>query len=445
VRIEAYTCSDPSECKSHEDGVCEPTGYCSYPDPSCASQRRYSALAGPYAGECTDAAVGSTEPPDPSTSSVPLESSSGAGSSDGDGPVRATDASTETEPVPHGEVLWSFLYAGDALQEDVFWAVEPLGDDDAFIVAGYEHTVAEGRNALLVRYRGPEDVAWLVSRDVDGGTDDARGMVRGDDGALYVAGAQQVGGVAQGWIGRYLAGGEQVWISPTIGSTSLDIASTSDGLLCSVLWESSTTAYVVGHWSSDRPAWEHTLPATDRVRLSAAAAGGADVFVGGELDATVYLARVDDQGLQRIPLKSVNPDGDIQGLVTTADAIFAAGSVTTSEGNRAWLARLDFDGEIVWERANLGATHSELESLVVGDDGDLFVVGFSGSLINNNVMVARWSQAGDEVWSRTYPELDHGTGIARDVAVLAGGDLLVVGQVHGPSGDIDALAARIVP
>ncbi len=54
VRVEPYSCSDSTECELYEEGICEPTGYCSYPDGECESGRRYSRLAGPFARECTD-------------------------------------------------------------------------------------------------------------------------------------------------------------------------------------------------------------------------------------------------------------------------------------------------------------------------------------------------------------------------------------------------------
>ena len=47
VRVEAYTCADESECLTRPGGICEPSGYCSYPDSECASHQRYGALAGP--------------------------------------------------------------------------------------------------------------------------------------------------------------------------------------------------------------------------------------------------------------------------------------------------------------------------------------------------------------------------------------------------------------
>jgi hypothetical protein len=52
LRKTEYRCSGDTSCGT--SGVCETTGYCSFPDPSCASGRAYSDTAGTVAGRCTD-------------------------------------------------------------------------------------------------------------------------------------------------------------------------------------------------------------------------------------------------------------------------------------------------------------------------------------------------------------------------------------------------------
>lgn len=59
---ETFACSGPEDCSG---GMCQPTGYCSFPDDDCASHQRYGDHAAPgYAGTCvgtgtaTDASSG---------------------------------------------------------------------------------------------------------------------------------------------------------------------------------------------------------------------------------------------------------------------------------------------------------------------------------------------------------------------------------------------------
>lgn len=59
----AYQCASSMECtQAGATGTCEPTGFCSFPDPSCESGRRYGEFAGgSYANACVgdaaDAAI----------------------------------------------------------------------------------------------------------------------------------------------------------------------------------------------------------------------------------------------------------------------------------------------------------------------------------------------------------------------------------------------------
>jgi hypothetical protein len=57
-----FSCDDPSQCvKQSEAGFCEPNGFCSFPDDSCASGRRYGKHAAAGIAETCVALPGSTE------------------------------------------------------------------------------------------------------------------------------------------------------------------------------------------------------------------------------------------------------------------------------------------------------------------------------------------------------------------------------------------------
>lgn len=112
-----FTCVDNSNCEQHgEGGVCEANSFCTFPDASCPTGRRWHDRAGDLGGECFevdggsgsgsgDAGSGSSddasadddgpgsstapmttadsssgEPPDPSTGPGPSDGSSGGGS-----------------------------------------------------------------------------------------------------------------------------------------------------------------------------------------------------------------------------------------------------------------------------------------------------------------------------------------------------------------------------
>jgi hypothetical protein len=52
-----YKCSVNGDCTAG-GSICEPTGYCSFADTSCASGQRYGELSGTYANQCVDGAGG---------------------------------------------------------------------------------------------------------------------------------------------------------------------------------------------------------------------------------------------------------------------------------------------------------------------------------------------------------------------------------------------------
>ncbi len=75
-----FACAGDDQCTLAADGVCQPGGACSYPDPSCPSGQRYSEHAGSLGGRCVDEAGTSTSAstgPEPSStsSSGPVDSS----------------------------------------------------------------------------------------------------------------------------------------------------------------------------------------------------------------------------------------------------------------------------------------------------------------------------------------------------------------------------------
>ncbi|MEM6292278.1 MAG: LamG domain-containing protein [Myxococcota bacterium] len=53
---DVFACTESSQCESvGVAGTCEPSGFCSFPDPECDSGRRYGGLAGPLSNTCVSA------------------------------------------------------------------------------------------------------------------------------------------------------------------------------------------------------------------------------------------------------------------------------------------------------------------------------------------------------------------------------------------------------
>jgi len=95
LNIGAYNCSDSTQCRrGSEPGFCQPTGYCSYADPICATGFRYGeeADAG-LAGECVEA-PGATDTDTDSTTVDPSTTSGSGSSSDTETPTTIDPSTT---------------------------------------------------------------------------------------------------------------------------------------------------------------------------------------------------------------------------------------------------------------------------------------------------------------------------------------------------------------
>ena len=76
-----FLCQSSDECVSSPDaGICEESGYCSFPDDACPSGHRYGELSGPFSGQCTGPAEGTSTS---STSPTTFESDSVASETGG--------------------------------------------------------------------------------------------------------------------------------------------------------------------------------------------------------------------------------------------------------------------------------------------------------------------------------------------------------------------------
>ena len=131
-----FVCATSEQCiDGDRGGICQPSGFCSFSDPSCPSGQRYgnhagSGLAGRCVGEdtaddtasdvtvTTDSDTGTT--PDLGTSSSSVSSSSDTWSTTGEGSsTEESEETTESEPLDPDLVAWyRFEGALDGIVED---------------------------------------------------------------------------------------------------------------------------------------------------------------------------------------------------------------------------------------------------------------------------------------------------------------------------------------
>jgi len=75
-----FLCQSSDDCVNGPDaGICEESGYCSFPDDACPSGHRYGELSGPLGGQCTVPGEGTSSSSSPTTA----DSASGAAETGG--------------------------------------------------------------------------------------------------------------------------------------------------------------------------------------------------------------------------------------------------------------------------------------------------------------------------------------------------------------------------
>jgi hypothetical protein len=114
---------------------------------------------------------------------------------------------------------------------------------------------------------------------------------------------------------------------------------------------------------------------------------------------------------------------------------------------RAHVARVTTTGALVWQADWDEAARSEIEALDVDERGTVYGVGSWQDVAGGPSLpwVVALSAAGDELWSRTYPdELGSPAGALQNV-VARDGAIFVVGSIADAAGDEDALIARLRP
>lgn len=444
MEIGAYECDgDDAACAGAAGGRCEPTGYCSYPDPECPSGARYSEFAGAYANACTPDDGGDSSSTG-STSSAASESST----STTDASSSSSDTSSTGGPQP-GDVLWQFFHDGGA-GDDAFKTVAVFGD--SFVVGGQQAVVDHGSDALLVAYDGPDDARWMLVHDFASGLDQIEDLVISPSAEVFVTGEHSpMTDAYEGWAGCFAietgtaCGGWELdgGAVSTGGFAGRGIAYASDSLVVVAGAESSLSGgFVDVRYDWNQTAWPR---AVGEAQLLAALAVGERKYVAGTLAEGLWLGEATERALVEraaLPGPSAGPDA-IQQLTTDGTSIVAVGWVTNQTSRDGWIARFDLEGEQLWETIEGDeALDEEIEGVVIADDGTIYTAGYVTDL-GADSWVASWTIDGDLDWSRKDLPLPEGQDIARDVDVLADG-LLVVGEATGKGGALDGYALLLV-
>ncbi len=472
-----FVCEQASDCRgAGENAVCEPTGWCSFPDPSCASGARYGGLAGDgLADRCVEVGATSDGSSDPTTSPGSASTSSASATE-----VTTLDTSASTTndtgtPTCGNGVLDDAeqcddknLTAGDGCSPEcevsgtVIWARTMDGD-----TSGSGHSLAPFTNGDLA-------VGFVVV--LDGAA--VPGVWRIDpDGAVV-------------W----------TWAFPDAGWTSaytwgLDVAGNGANQRIGVAVDGDTGGSNAGVAMLDAQGsllWSLIEP---QVVLFAAAlqpagpmyVAGYDVSQGG----VVIEYSLDGDETGRTFGEPYTPEGGFAfDLVVDGDVVYTAGRYGAPEPQLAFLGavvnsiglRSDFGVSDYNEGLALaldpnsgqrwisgyaeavggwvgiaGAAGIALEATVVTDafsanvhgiaidpSGAAIAVGWDSALGTRDAFVVKVAPDGTRIWASAF-ETASGDDDLRDVVIAEDGSVFVVGTRLDDAGVAAGWVARLVP
>jgi hypothetical protein len=447
VQAEPFRCDQDEDCVSSAGiGRCEPTSYCSYDDERCESDRRYSELAGPFAGACV-------APEDEQSSNTVADGgASDEASSDVSGEETASEDSGGGPLPSDGHLVWSRLVADAAGGSDRFLAVTLTGD--RIVAAGQQ--LADLSFVALDPESG--DVLASLSHNVGGSDDAVHSLLVGSQGELVACGRNDdVVLGRQAWIGTV----DATLVGPPI------IASLWTDHSCQVVTELDADRMIaagdgVPIVPGPEYAWlyvfDRTNPTLGTVHSNegegsvwnAATHVDGDVLFGGRLGTAAQSGKGVVAGLdeQDVPSQfAVFSDAlwAVHALAPDEAGFVLGGFESTDGAPAAWVSAHTAAGEErwSWRPGHAEWPASRIEDVAVDSHGFTIAVGSVSDGSDQQRWIVRLDPQGAQIWSYALPnETTGGKDIASAVVILPGDDIVVVGEAEVATGETDAWVAR---
>jgi hypothetical protein len=313
---------------------------------------------------------------------------------------------------------------------DVAPVVEPL-EDGGMVVSG-----VIGEDLWLVRYDAGGGAAWQKVLAVPG-VEDNQDVLQTADGGLLISARRVEGGQADLLLVKLGADAELEW-SITVGGAGEEQSAGRETLVQAA----DGTVFVLGQsnsWSSmEMDAWILALDAdgallwqqvvgvsgTESSTGMAIALSGGDIYLAGQTDLSphptcaAWVVRMTTSG-DLVWQKAYAAGGcdSALGIVPEGGGVVIAGNVSTESGASydMWVAAVDTDGNLAWQR-NIGQD-GELElGISLGRHaGDLLVLGryiAAGGLGHQDFLLVRMGADGS--FAGTCELVGDGTSTAED-------------------------------
>ncbi len=300
-------------------------------------------------------------------------------------------------------------YGGSAYDSANSIITEP---DGKFIFVGSTESFGAGASDLWVVKVGEN--GNILSETALGGSmyDRARAIQPTSDGGYFVA----------GYTGSFGNGGKDFWLlkfdssgnlveNVTLGGSADDVAeiikSTSDG-----------GYLVVGYTRSFGE-------------------GGADIWV-------VKL----DSNRNILWQKTYGGEGGerASSVIEVSDGYIISGHTGSFNSNKGalWVIKLDFNGNITWQKAYDGDNRDKFGIIKELSDGNFVLVGYTKSFGagEGDIWILKIDSMGNVLWSKTYGGVAND--MASDVLPTSDGGFIIIGQTESfGTGGVDAWALKL--
>ncbi len=305
-----------------------------------------------------------------------------ASSSDGTGPSYARDnvvdvgfnmseKQLEKEVISRVKILtWGRTYGGSG--EEIARSIIQTSDG-GYAVAGCTGSKGAGRNDFwVIKLDNQGNQIW--DKTYGGSSyDKANSIIQTTDGGYAVAGETQSksAGYADAWVIKLDKQRNRVW-DRTYGGSGIDVALS--------LIQTTDGGYAVAGYTGSQ------------------GAGGNDFWV----------IKLDNQGNQIWDKTYGGSNYDVAySLIQTNDGGYAVAGWTLSQGaggNDFWVIKLDNQGNQIWERAYGGSGYKWAWSLIQTTDGGYAVAGGTCSIGSGepDFWVAKLDNEGNITWDKTY-------------------------------------------
>lgn len=478
----AFTCDADTDCRGGPaGGICEASGWCSFPDDACPSHMRYGSHAGDgLAGTCVvptaDASSGS-DPLATTGTSTPLDTTAAAGTA-ADTSEGTTHADTVGDPTcgdgrqdadelcddgndivgdgcnpdctPSGTIVWSMLLDGGAGEPDWANTVELVDDD---IVVGAVVGLPSLAQPRILRIDPDGTTIWTTDVADDAGWLFARvwGLTTdpfAPSGPIsFAASGNGSDGTDASVIGVIDAEGTVSWtvahagivFATMRGPEGQTLALGSDALASLALVydaQGQSLGEIVGDPFAPATGtpFDGVLDPSGVIATGGATTGEEQAWVRWvSQDATSFVAAD-----PMLPAAAETLALAVDGATAT---LWAVGY--SDDGG--WLAAWSAMEPTVEPHVVTVSAPGNLHGVDVTPDGSVIAVGWDAPGASEDLVALKFDPTGELVWSQTWDGPGGGDDFLRDVAVASDGAIYVAGHVRDVDGSDAGYIARLSP